>query len=105
MKTVIASSGNNLNDKVDSRFARCNYFCFYDSENQKSEFMKNSFADQQSGVGQKVVGFLAEKGIERVVATEFGPKAKDMMESLTIQMIVVNDRNLTIQEIINKIVN
>ncbi len=102
MKTVITSSGNNVNEKIDTRFGRCKYFCVYDNENQTTDFIEYPFIDQQSGVGQKAVEFLAEKGINRVVANEFGPKAKDMLESLKIQMIVVNDRNLTIQEIINK---
>ena len=45
---------------------------------------------------------MAELGINRVISGDFGPKAKDLLERLKIQMVILDESGLTIQKIIDK---
>lgn len=100
MKTAISASENNLKAKIDSRFARCPFFAIYDSETKQTTFIDNIHKDGQGGVGPMAVNLLVDNNVNKVVAIEYGPKAKDMLDSLKIQTIVFTDTNKTIEEII-----
>lgn len=100
MITAIAASGNTIDTKLDSRFGRCPYFAIYDDKTKQTIFIANDFKDEQGGVGPMVVNKLAEMNVEKVIAAEFGPKAKDVLDALKIQMIILTDTNKTIDEII-----
>lgn len=100
MILAIAASGNSIDAKLDTRFGRSPYFAIYNNTTNQTLFIENKFKDENGGVGPKVVGKLAELNVQKIVATEFGPKAKDILEVLKIQMIVLSDTHKTINEII-----
>ena len=99
MLTAIASTGNTLDSKVDSRFGRCSFFTFYDDESKKTEFLSNPNTNASGGAGPATVEFIANKGANRVVAGEFGVKIKSLIEGLNIQMVMIKE-DKTIAEII-----
>ena len=45
MKIAITSSGNSPDAIMDSRFGRCKYFVFYDTETGAMEFLPNPNID------------------------------------------------------------
>jgi len=103
MKTAITSAGNNLQSSFDLRFGRTGWLCIYDNENQEVNFIENSNKNQNGGAGTKTAEKIAELGVERVISGDFGPKAKDLLEKLKIQMIILNAENKTIQEVLTSI--
>ena len=99
MKVAIPASNKEIDSLVDDRFGRCPFFCLYNLETRQIEFMENSLKNGSGGVGPQVVEFLANNGINKVYAMEFGPKAKEMLDKLKIETQVVNSKQ-TVHEII-----
>jgi len=105
MKLAITSTGNNLESKFDLRFGRTAWFCIYDNESKNIRFIENEHKDSLSGAGTKTSETIAELGVEQVISGDFGPKAKTLLEKLKIQMVILDDENVTIERIINKLEN
>jgi predicted Fe-Mo cluster-binding NifX family protein len=104
MIVAIPSSSDKTDAFIDDRFARCSFFCFYDTRTKVSEFMINNFRNAMEGVGPQVVEFLAGKGITEVYATEVGPKAQRLLDRLNIRTTIVKNKQ-TVQQIINMLNN
>ncbi|WP_319480589.1 NifB/NifX family molybdenum-iron cluster-binding protein [uncultured Draconibacterium sp.] len=105
MKTIITSSGDNVDSKFDLRFGRAGWFCVYDKETHATNFIENSFKNSNGGAGTKSSEMAAELGAEQIISGHFGPKAKDMLEKFQIQMIELDDEELNVKDIILKIEN
>jgi predicted Fe-Mo cluster-binding NifX family protein len=103
MKTIITSTGDNMASKFDQRFGRAGWFCVYDRENHSTNFIENSFKNTNGGAGTKSSEMAAELGAAQIISGDFGPKAKSMLEKFDIQMIVLDETELTIQDIINRL--
>jgi len=101
MKTVITSKGKQLDSKFDLRFGRGAYFCVYDTETGKTEFIENEYANAQGGAGTKTAEKMVELGINKIISGDFGPKAKSLLNEFKIQMVIFQDDEKTIQEIID----
>lgn len=102
MITAITAKKNDSKAQLDSRFGRSPYFAIYDHKTGQTDFIENPYKNDQGGVGTRVVELLANKEVTQVVAVEFGPKAKGLLEQLKIQMIVPGESDLTIAKIIEK---
>lgn len=105
MKIIITSTGDNLNSAFDLRFGRAGWFCVYDKETKTSNFIKNSFKDVNGGAGTKTSEMAAELGAKKVISGHFGPKAKDLLERLNIQMVTMDGNELNVADIISKLEN
>ena len=105
MKVAIASTGNTLDAILDERFGRCGYFVIYDTDTKAIEFIPNPNKDAEDGAGPASVQLVAFRGVEKIVAGEFGIKIKTLLDSLKIQMIVLKQPEVTIQGIINMLNN
>ena len=100
MRIAMASTGNTLESKIDTSFGRCNYYVIYDKSNGGVEFLPNPNRNMEEGAGQASVTLLASRFVSKIVSGEFGLKIKPVLDSLKIQMIVVNDRELTVQNVL-----
>lgn len=85
MIIAIPASENNMDAFIDMRFGRCPFFCFYNTVTKNTEFKENGYKNDEGGVGPKVSEYLANNGVNKVYALEFGPKAKDILEKLKIE--------------------
>lgn len=103
MKTIITAEGNTLQAKFDLRFGRASWFCLLDELNGKTDFIENDFNESQSGAGTRVAQKIADFGAEKVISGDFGPKAKDLLDALNIQMVILQDDTLTVDDIIQKL--
>ena len=97
--------GENENSEFDLRFGRAHLFCVYNTQTKTTEFLKNENIDANGGAGTKTAEKVAELGVSKVISGHFGPKAKSLLEKLNIQMIVFDEKEKTVQEIINRIKN
>lgn len=95
MKIAIASTGESLESRIDSRFGRCAYFAIYDTDRKATEFFPNPAKDSAEGAGPEAVKFVASKGAKRVIAPEFGKKAEAMLEKLQVEMLEMKDKTIS----------
>jgi len=102
MKIAITSEESNLQSKLDLRFGRAAWFCIYDTETQKTEFLINENINANGGAGTKAAEKMAELGVKQVITGDFGPKAKDLLDKFKIQMVIL-DNKIKISELIEKI--
>ncbi|MDM8158562.1 NifB/NifX family molybdenum-iron cluster-binding protein [Labilibaculum sp. K2S] len=103
MKTIITSTGNQLNSIFDLRFGRAGWFCLYDDQSGEISFIENENINSQSGAGTKTVEKVVELGVQKVISGDFGPKAKELLEKFNIQMVLLQNDNNTVQHIIDKL--
>jgi predicted Fe-Mo cluster-binding NifX family protein len=103
MNIVITASGNSLESKFDMRFGRCAWFCVYNPDDKTIQFFENENKNINGGAGTKSAAKVAELGAERVISGDFGPKAKSMLEKLNIQMAILDDEDLTLENIIDNL--
>ena len=102
-KTVITSSGNDQLSIFDKRFGRAAWFCLYDEENGNTEFYENEHKDASGGAGTKAAEKMIGLGTEKVISGDFGPKAKELLDKFSVQMVIIQDENITIKDVISKI--
>lgn len=103
MKTIITSTGNQLNSIFDLRFGRAACFCVFDEQTKEVQFIENDSINAASGAGAKAVEKVAELGVTKVISGDFGPKAKELLEKFNIQMVILKDESNTVQDIINNL--
>jgi predicted Fe-Mo cluster-binding NifX family protein len=103
MKTVITSSGNTAEAAFDLRFGRAAWFCVYDEDNHKTEFLENSHAEDSNGAGIKVAERMVELGVKKVISGDFGPKAKEVLDKFGIQMVILQNDGASVNDLLNKL--
>src|SRR6056297_1972825 len=103
MKIAITSENDSAKSNLDLRFGRAAWFCIYDTETKKTEFIVNENINANGGAGTKTAEKMAEMGVQQVISGDFGPKAKDLLDKFKIQMVILEDRNKKIGELIKQI--
>ncbi|MBD3286896.1 dinitrogenase iron-molybdenum cofactor biosynthesis protein [candidate division WOR-3 bacterium] len=83
MKIAVTSSGKTIEDNVDERFGRAPYFLII--EDDKVEAIENENLTAGGGVGVQTSQMLADKGVEAVIAGNFGPKAFQVLDAAGIK--------------------
>jgi len=81
MKVAVASSGSDLDARVEPRFGRCAYFVVVDSETMEFEALENPGALAGTGAGIAAAQLIADGGAEAVVAGTIGPNALQALRS------------------------
>ncbi|TKG94333.1 dinitrogenase iron-molybdenum cofactor biosynthesis protein [Puteibacter caeruleilacunae] len=105
MKIIITSTGNTLDAEFDQRFGRAGWYCVFNTEDGTTEFIENENKDRQGGAGTKAAEQVAALGVEKVISGHFGPKAEDLLNKLSVQMVILHEQNPTVQEVIDQIKN
>ncbi len=103
MKILISSTGKTRSSGFDLRFGRANWFCIYDKETGKTTFIENPHLEDGHGAGPKAAELAYDNGVEQVISGDFGPKAKELLTKLNIQMIILDEDALTIEDIVKKL--
>jgi predicted Fe-Mo cluster-binding NifX family protein len=101
MKIAITSSGNSMESLLDRRFGRCAYFFIYDQHDGSMEIIPNPNKDREEFAGPASVQLVASKNVQKIISGEFGLKIKSLLDSQKIQMIVIQDKEISINQIIN----
>ena len=103
MKTIISSTGDNLDSGFDLRFGRAEWFCLLDEETGETSFHENESAEASHGAGAKAVEKVMELGATKVISGDFGPRAKELLEKFKIQMVLLSDDSKSIADIVDSI--
>lgn len=86
MTICITSQGKEKTSRVDPRFGRCSYFCFYDTDADAYTFEKNEYAGGVGGVGVRSGELLAQKGAKVVLTGQVGPNAYRTLEAAGLEI-------------------
>jgi predicted Fe-Mo cluster-binding NifX family protein len=92
VKLALATNGSKgLGDEIADAFALAKTFTIATVEGNKVHFevLKNPAETLSYGRGRRVVQMLKEKGVDIVVASEFGPGASALLEQSRIRKVVV----------------
>lgn len=103
MKTIITSTGNKKSAQFDLRFGRAAWFCLYDDETGEITFHENRALNNGHGAGQMAAEQAFELGAVKIISGDFGPTAKDVLDRLKIQMVIIDNDNQTVGEVIEKL--
>jgi predicted Fe-Mo cluster-binding NifX family protein len=75
MKIAVSSTGQALDDTVESRFGRCPFFLIIDPETLAFEPIPNPNISLGGGAGIQSAQLMAEKGVSVVLTGNCGPNA------------------------------
>ena len=100
MKAAIASTGNTLESNIDTSFGRCAWFIIVDTESGGMEFIPNTNRDMEEQAGKAAVELVATRNVEMIVSGEFGVKIKPLLDSMHIQMVVIEDTEKRVSDVI-----
>jgi predicted Fe-Mo cluster-binding NifX family protein len=102
MKIAIAAPDKNIYSHVDPHFGRCNWFCIFEPDTGKIDFIENTFKDHEERAGCEAALLLAKYGVNIVIAGRFGTKVIQAFREKNLQMIIP-DKEKTVNEIIDQL--
>ena len=88
MKIAVTSSGPGLDDQVDPRFGRCQYFLVVDPDTLEHEAVENANAALGGGAGIQSAQLVSEKGAAAVLTGNCGPNAFKALNAAGIQVML-----------------
>jgi predicted Fe-Mo cluster-binding NifX family protein len=103
MKTLITSTDKSIDAAFDKRYGRAAWFCLLEEESGKTEFFENEYVNATGGAGTKAAEQTVELGAQKVISGDFGPKAKDLLEKFNVQMVIIEEDDLTVKDIVERI--
>ncbi len=86
MKVCLSSTGDNLDAQIDTRFGRCRYFLFIDTDGMEVEAMDNANIASAGGAGIRSAQLVADKGAEVLITGNVGPNAFDVLSAAGIKI-------------------
>lgn len=88
MKIAVTSTGPTLDDNVEARFGRCQYFLIIDTDTMQSEALENPNIALGGGAGIQSAQLMTEKGVIAVLTGNCGPNAFNVFGQAGVQVIV-----------------
>jgi len=86
MKVAVCSMGNTLDSPVDPRFGRCANFVIVDTDTMEFTVESNPGALMGQGAGIQAAQLLSGRGVDAVVAGNFGPNAFQVLAAASIRI-------------------
>jgi predicted Fe-Mo cluster-binding NifX family protein len=100
MKLCVSATGTDLEATVDSRFGRCQYFLFVDSETMDFESVGNPAFTAGGGAGIQAAQLVVNKGAVIVLTGNVGPNAFQALQAAGIK--IVTGISGTVKEAVEK---
>ena len=86
MKVCLSSMGDNLDAQIDTRFGRCRYFLFVDTDSMEVEAVDNANIASAGGAGIRSAQLVADKGAKVLITGNVGPNAFDVLSAAGIKI-------------------
>lgn len=105
-KVAVATQQGGLEDQISPVFGRCQTFTIVTTDGEEireTEVIQNQHAKASSGAGIQAAGMVANKGVQVVIAGNFGPNVASVLNQSGIKMIPASD--ITVEEVIRKYFN
>jgi predicted Fe-Mo cluster-binding NifX family protein len=102
MKIAIAATSPDMEEKISMHGARAEYYLIYDSDTDLVEAFSNIVSQTERGAGPQAAAYLINKGVDKVIAGQFGTKFRIELEGAGIDCI---EKKGLISEVIQKLRN
>ena len=86
MKIGVTSTGQTINDAIDSRFGRCSYYLIVDADSLETEAIANE-NQAMAGAGIQSAQLLVNHDVNVVLTGNCGPNAFKVLEKGNIEVI------------------
>ncbi|MDU1320932.1 MAG: NifB/NifX family molybdenum-iron cluster-binding protein [Clostridium botulinum] len=80
MKIAISSTGKTMEDLLDMRFGRCEYFQIHDTESKEVKILENEGRNASGGAGIVASNQLVDEKVDVIITGNFGPNAFEIIE-------------------------
>lgn len=87
MKICVTSSWESMDDSIDARFGRCQYFIIVDTENNHFEAIQNPALCAGGAAGIQAAQLLVDKRVKVVLTGNVGPKAFTTLSASGIRIV------------------
>lgn len=87
MRIAVAADSPDLNINVSMHGARAAFYLIFDDAGNLAEQVENPFTSIERGAGPRTAKFLADKGVNTVIAGEFGGRFAMGLEDRGIKII------------------
>jgi len=88
VKVCVTSSGQSLEDAIDPRFGRCQYFIIVDSDSMQFETIQNTAMNAGGGAGIQAGQLVANKGAEVILTGNVGPNAFNTLQAAGLKIVI-----------------
>ncbi len=96
MKVAVSAIAPTAESQVDTRFGRCNYYVFVDTESGDVEAQENQAALSGSGAGIQAAQFVVEQEADAIISGHLGPNAYQVLNAAGLKLYRAS--GLTVQE-------
>ena len=103
MKLCVTSLGQSLEDAVDPRFGRCQYFTFITIIKGQIKAVKvvpNISSMEKGGLGIQAVEIVTSNKASKIITRSLGYNAFDKLNSLNIKIFKAPDERETVKNLI-----
>jgi predicted Fe-Mo cluster-binding NifX family protein len=97
MKIAIAATSAGTEARVSMKGARAPYYQLFDTDSGLPEALPNPVSQVERGAGPQAASFLISRGVNQLIAGDFGPKFRDELESGDIACV---EKTGTISEVV-----
>ncbi|WP_434297128.1 NifB/NifX family molybdenum-iron cluster-binding protein [Clostridium sporogenes] len=80
MKIAISSTGKTMENLLDMRFGRCEYFQIHDTESKEVKILENEGRNASGGAGIVASNQLVDEKVDVIITGNFGPNAFEIIE-------------------------
>ena len=80
MKVAIAVTSSDEDARVDTHGAQAAFYLILNTDSRLSEILPNPMSQTERGAGPQAAAFLSSKGVNKVIAGDFGPKFRTELE-------------------------
>ena len=86
MKIAISATGRRLDNNIDTKFERCNFFLIVDIEKNSLLSFENKARDRPHEIGDNIGKLVVNEGIDTVITSDIGPSAFDVLKRYGIKV-------------------
>jgi predicted Fe-Mo cluster-binding NifX family protein len=91
MKIAVSSTGREIENLLDPRFGRCNYFVVYDTDNGSIKPIENKGQISSGGAGIAAAQQVIDECINTLITGNLGPNAFDLLKAASIKVYSCKD--------------
>lgn len=85
MKIAISATGKTIDNLLDMRFGRCEYFQVYDTESKEIKFIESRGKDSSGVTGVAAANQLISEKVTFIITDSLGPNVFEIIEKTEIK--------------------